>query len=183
MKKSSIYETCVCALFAAILCILSPLAIPVGPVPVTLGLFVIYLSIYLLKCREVMLSTVLYLLIGLAGLPVFSGFSGGAAKLVGPTGGYLIGYIFVALIGGFIADKSAHKLIITELGLVLGTLVAYVFGTAWYMFITENTLTAALGVCVLPFIPFDIIKIVIAALLGRTIRSALNKAHLLPQAS
>jgi len=179
MKKLTIYEICLCALLTAILCILSPIAIPVGPVPVTLGLFVIYLSVFILGCRGTVISTLLYLLLGLVGLPVFSGFSGGFAKLAGPTGGYLIGYVFVALIGGMVADKSGFKLAISEAGLLVGTIVAYAFGTAWYMFITGNSLMASIMVCVLPFIPFDAAKIAVAAVLGRAVHVALAKANLL----
>ena len=179
MKKLTIYEICACALITAIMCILSPVAIPIGPVPVTLGLFVVYLAVFILGCRGAVVSTILYILMGMAGLPVFSGYTGGVAKIAGPTGGYLLGYVFVALIGGVAAEKSAYNLWIAGAALVLGTLVAYVFGTAWFMFVTKNALVYSLGVCVLPFIPFDIAKIVIASALGKAVRVALIRAHLL----
>ena len=180
MKKMTVYEMCVCALFTALLCVLGPIAVPIGPVPVTLGLLVIYLSVYLLGCRGTVISTVLYLLLGMVGLPVFSGYSGGLAKLAGATGGYLIGFIFVALIGGFVAEKSAYNIWKTGAALVAGTLVAYGFGTAWFVIITQNSIVYALTVCVLPFIGFDAIKIVLATAFGKAVRVALTKAHLIP---
>ena len=94
------------ALITAVTCILAPLSIPIpfSPVPITLTNLVIGFSIYLLGWKKATLSYIIYLLLGLAGLPVFSGFSGGFAKFAGPTGGYLIGFIFLTIIGGLIID-------------------------------------------------------------------------------
>ena len=179
MKKLSIYELCTCALFTALLCVLGPVSIPIGPVPVTLGLFVIYLSVYLMGYRDAVISTVVYLLLGMAGLPVFSGYTGGMGKLFGPTGGYLIGFVFVALIGGFFAEKTVFNVWKTGAALTVGTLVAYAFGTVWFVIVTSNSFIYSLGVCVLPFIPFDFLKIVAATVLGKATRAALIKAHLI----
>ena len=89
-RKTSTYAMVVTALMAAVTCILAPLSVPIGPVPISLTNFAIYLSLYLLDWKKGTLSYLIYLLLGLVGLPVFSGFTGGLAKLAGPTGGYIM---------------------------------------------------------------------------------------------
>ena len=93
------------ALMTAVTCILAPLSIPIplSPVPLTLTNLVLGFSIFLLGWKKATASCIIYLLLGLCGLPVFSGFSGGVGKFAGPTGGYLIGFIFLTVIGGLIA--------------------------------------------------------------------------------
>lgn len=118
---------------AAVTCILGPLslAIPVSPVPISLTNLAVYFAIYVLGMKRGTISYCIYLLLGLIGLPVFAAFTGGAGKLFGPTGGYLIGFIFMALICGFFIEKWEKKLYMHFIGMVLGTAVCYVFGTAW----------------------------------------------------
>ena len=118
-------------LMAAVFCLLGPLSlnIPISPVPVSLGMLAIYFVTSVLGMKLGTLSVLAYILLGLAGLPVFTGFTGGAGKLLGPTGGYIIGYIFMALICGFFVDKWGHRLLPEILGMVLGTAVCYLFGT------------------------------------------------------
>ena len=120
------------AIMAAILCILGPLSIPIplSPVPITLTNLVIYFTVCLLGWKLGTVSYLVYLIIGLAGLPVFSSFGSGFGKLFGPTGGYLIGFIFMAVICGLFFEKSQNRMMIFA-GLVLGSLVNYLFGTAW----------------------------------------------------
>ncbi len=121
------------ALMTAVLCILGPLAIPLpfSPVPISLTQIGIYLAIYTLGYQWATGSTLLYLLLGGVGLPVFSGFTGGVAKLAGPTGGYLIGFVFLALIAGYFLDKHRDHLGLCILGLVIGNFVCYAMGTLW----------------------------------------------------
>ena len=96
--KPGIYQMAIIGVMTAIICILGPLSIPIGLVPVSLTNLAILFALYVLGMKKGTLSCILYLLIGLIGLPVFSGFSSGPGKLLGPTGGYLIGFIFMALI-------------------------------------------------------------------------------------
>lgn len=180
-KRSSVYQLTTCALMAALMCVLGPMSIPIGPVPVSFTNLVIYLTVYLLGMKGATVSYLIYLLLGAAGLPVFSGYAGGLAKLAGPTGGYLIGFILMALICGYVMEKSHLHVGITILGMIGATLVAYLFGTVWFVIQMQCDVWYALTVCVFPFIPFDIIKILIASVLGRLIRRALGKAHLLPE--
>lgn len=179
MKNLSIKEMVICAIMTALMCVLAPMSIPIGPVPITLTNLVIYITIVLLGTKLTTVSYIVYLLIGLVGVPVFSGFTGGVAKLAGPTGGYLIGFIFMIIIGGIIYEKFGSNNIIAGLGLFAGLVVAYIFGTVWFVHQMDYTYSAALSVCVWPFVPFDIIKIVIAIILGKTIKKALKKANLL----
>ena len=100
LRTTNTYAMAVTALMTAVTCILAPLSIPIGPVPISLTNFAIYLSLYLLDWKKGTISYILYLLLGLVGLPVFSGFTGGIGKLAGPTGGYIIGFIPMAIIAG-----------------------------------------------------------------------------------
>lgn len=179
--KFWIYDITTCALFAALMCIFGPMSVPIGLVPISLTNLVIYLAVYLLGPREATISYLVYLTLGAVGLPVFSAYSGGMGKLLGPTGGYLIGFIFMTIISGVIMKLSKVNVFITAAGMVLGTIVAYAFGTAWFVATLDYTWEAALTVCVYPFIPFDLAKIVIASILGKSVRAALTRAGLLPE--
>ncbi len=168
------------ALMAAIICILGPIAIPIpfSPVPISLTMVGIYLAVYALGMWRALAATALYLLLGLVGLPVFSGYAGGAAKLFGPTGGYLIGFLFTALISGFFIDRWWQNRLISTLGMVLGIAAAYVFGTAWLAYVNAMTFAQALAAGVLPYIGFDLVKIVLLAVVGKQLRQRLNQANL-----
>lgn len=163
----------VCAIMAALMCILGPMSVPIGPIPISLTNLVIYLTVYLLGTKKACISYLVYMLLGAVGLPVFSGFAGGVGKLAGPTGGYLVGFIFMTVICGVIMERFQRKAIPTWLGMVLGTLVAYLFGTVWFVVQTQSAIMYALTACVFPFIPFDLIKITIAILLGKAVRKRL----------
>ncbi len=173
-------ELTLTALMAAIICILGPIAIPIpfSPVPISLTMVGIYLAVYALGMWRALAATALYLLLGLVGLPVFSGYAGGAAKLFGPTGGYLIGFLFTALISGFFIDRWWQNRLISTLGMVLGIAAAYVFGTAWLAYVNAMTFAQALAAGVLPYIGFDLVKIVLLAVVGKQLRQRLNQANL-----
>lgn len=108
-QHSKTYEMTVTALMTAVTCILAPLSIPIGPVPISFTNLAIYLSLYLLGWKRGTISYLVYLLIGLVGVPVFSGFTGGIGKLAGPTGGYIIGFIAMAVIAGLVIDKCHNR--------------------------------------------------------------------------
>ena len=173
LRTTNTYAMAVTALMTAVTCILAPLSIPIGPVPISLTNFAIYLSLYLLDWKKGTVSYILYLLLGLVGLPVFSGFTGGIGKLAGPTGGYIIGFIPMAIIAGIVIDKFSQRWI-QILGMIVGTAICYAFGTAWFCIQAGYTVSAALAVCVIPFIPADLIKMVIAMIIGPEIRKRLG---------
>ena len=178
-SKLSIHQLTAAALMTALMCILGPLSIPIGAVPISFTNLVIYIAVYLLGTRLGTISYLVYLLLGTAGLPVFSGYSGGLAKLAGPTGGYLVGFIFMAIISGIFLKKSHYKQLFSILGMVIGTLIAYLFGTIWFVLEAGCTLWYALTVCVFPFLIGDAIKILLASNVGLLIRNTLSKANLL----
>lgn len=178
MKKTNIYFIASCAIITALICIFAPMSVPIGPVPISLTNLVLYFAIYLLGWKGSTASYIIYMLLGLVGLPVFSGFQGGPAKLVGPTGGYLIGFIFITIIAGLVFEKTSGKLRIpmTILAMVASTAITYAFGTMWFVHMMECEVSYALGICVFPFIPFDLGKMVIATIIAIPVRKALLKA-------
>ena len=178
--KPNIRFLAVCGLVAAVFCVLGPVTVPIGPVPVSLMPLALYVAAYVLGHRATLVSVAVYLLLGAAGLPVFSGYQGGLAKLAGPTGGYLVGYLFLALILGLAAERSERKALPCVIGMLAGTAVLYAFGTAWFMVETHTPLWGALTMCVLPFVPVDLCKMAVALPVGRSTRTALDKAQLLP---
>lgn len=179
MKKSTVFNMTSCALMAALMCVLCPVSVPIGPIPISLSILVILLTVYVLGTWRALVSYTVYLLLGAVGMPVFSGFQGGLAKLAGPTGGYLAGFWLMILVAGIIMEKGKRNLLVTILGMLVGVAIDYAVGTAWFVFQTESTVVHALDVCVYPFIPFDVVKIVIAVLLGSVVYQGLQKAKLL----
>jgi biotin transport system substrate-specific component len=164
----------------AILCILGPLSIPFpfSPVPISFTHLGIYIALYALGWKKGTLSYVVYLLAGLCGLPVFSSFSGGAGKLFGPTGGYLISFLFMSIICGYCIDRFIHKPLLCLMGFLLGNLVCYAFGTLWLSLQAHITFGAALAAGVIPFLPADLVKILLALMIGPGLRKRLVKAGL-----
>lgn len=175
LRQTNTYSLVVTALMAAVTCILAPLSIPIGPVPISLTNLAIYLSLYLLDWKKGTLSYLIYLLLGFVGLPVFSGFTGGVSKLAGPTGGYIVGFIPMAILAGIVIDKFKNRGL-QMLGMLVGTAICYALGTAWFCFQAGYTVSAALAVCVIPFIPADICKMLVAMVIGPMIRQRLDKA-------
>ena len=184
-KKLTTYQLTLTAVMAAVICVLGPIsmAIPISPVPISLASMAVYLAVTVLGMKLGTLSCLIYLLLGLVGLPVFSGGSAGAAKLFGPTGGYRVGYLFLALIAGaFVGRYTENKwksIAFAALGMVLGTMVLYALGTAWLAYSAGMDFQAALWAGVIPFIPGDLVKMVIAVLLGSAVRGRLLRAGIL----
>lgn len=178
MKNQNTSALTLIGLMTAVTCILGPLsiAIPISPVPISFTNLAIYFSVIILGWKKGTISFLVYLLIGFAGVPVFSNFTAGPAKLLGPTGGYLIGFIFLALIAGFFVDRFPGKIHMYVTGMVLGTLVTYLLGSGWLAYQAGMTFQAALLAGVIPYIPGDIAKIIIAAVLGTTVKKQVKKA-------
>ena len=178
-QKITTYQMAVTAVMAAVLCVLGPLTVPIGAIPISLANFVICLTAWLLGPKFGTLSVVIYLAIGLIGVPVFSGYGAGLAKVAGPTGGYLVGYLLLAFIGGLFIEKSNGQPVVSAVGLVLGDAVCYVLGTAWFVFQMQCDLGYALAVCVYPFIVLDLAKIVVSCIVGALLRKRLVQAGVL----
>lgn len=165
------------ALSTAITCIIGPLSIviPLSPVPISLTILAIYISVYAIGLKKGMISLLLYLLIGFIGLPVFSNFKGGFNVLIGPTGGYLVGFVFVVLCSGIFIERFESKVYMHVIGMSLGTILCYILGTAWMAFQASMTFIEALFAGVIPFVWADAIKIAIAAIAGPKLRKALKR--------
>ena len=173
--KMNVQTMTLVAVMTAVMCILGPMSIPIGPVPVSLTVLTVYLAVYILGMRYGTMAYIIYLLIGLVGAPVLSGYSGGPAKVFGPTGGYLISFILMALISGWFIDHYYKKIPMQVLGMVLGLIVCYIFGTTWLAVLAHMDAKAALAAGVIPFIPFDLIKIAISVIVGRAVRNRLSR--------
>lgn len=178
-KVLSIQQIAEIGVMTAVICVLAPFSIPLpfSPVPISLTMLAIYFSCYALGMTKAAIAYLVYLLLGLVGVPVFSGFTAGPGKLFGPTGGYLIAFLATAIISGFFIDKF-EKWYFDVVGMVLGITVAYVVGSIWLSMQAGMTISAAFMAGCIPFIPADIAKIVLAALVGPQLRKALKKAGL-----
>ena len=163
------------AMFTAVLCAVAPFAIAIGPIPLSFATLVIYLAAGALDWRLAVISTFLYVMMGAVGVPVFSNFEGGFHKIVGVTGGFIIGYAPCALVTGAILSIFRKKLWAYVLGMVAGTILLYALGTAWFLLQTGSPLPVALALCVTPFLPGDAIKIILACIIAPKLRVAMER--------
>jgi len=166
------------AVCAALMAVCSWISIPTT-VPFTLQTFAVFLTVGLIGGKLGTIAIIVYILLGAVGAPVFAGFSGGFSVLLGPTGGYIIGFIFSALVMWLIEKLMGHKLWVLGLSMVLGLIVCYAFGTAWFMVVYANngnaiSLATALGWCVIPFIIPDVLKIALALFLSKVLRKVIK---------
>lgn len=165
MKTNAITLT---AIFAAILCVLAPISIPMVPVPITLATLGVYIIGALFDFRISPLVVMVYILLGAMGLPVFSNGQAGIAVLAGPTAGYIFGYILCAFAQGLFVKLFKGKAWAYPVSMVIGTILLYTLGTIWFMVSLKGayTLSKALMVCVVPFLLGDSIKILFASVIG-----------------
>ena len=173
LSKNRIKTYVLISLFTAIIAVCSFITVPAA-VPFTLQTLGIFTALSVLGGKRGTVCTVLYILLGILGIPVFSGFSAGLGHLLGATGGYIIGFIFLSLTYLIITAVFGNKFTVKAVGLVSGLLICYLFGTLWYMAVYLKTLTtdafiSTLSVCVLPFIIPDLIKIALALYIDRKI--------------
>ncbi len=182
--KLSTAELCEIAVFTAIISVVSQISIPMpAGVPLTLQTLIVPLSGIILGRKKGTYATLLYLLAGAIGVPVFAGFGAGLGKLVGITGGFLISFPVLSYTAG-LGDKlgirfsNGRPIIyysILVASLLIGATINYVFGTIWFMAASKSALGYALTACVVPFIPTALIKIAIAAITGPQIKKRLSK--------
>ena len=177
MKKDSIRNITVTAMFVALTIVLSQIAIPLPftDVPLSLATLAVFLSGAVLGPARGAVAQGIYVVMGLAGLPVFANFSGGFARVLGPTGGYIWGYVVAALF--YRPDHFQGRPRFLGLPRGNGNRLAgcYALGTAWYMIYAQIDLWAALALCVVPFLVGDAIKIVLASVLAYRLRPMLNR--------
>lgn len=164
--------------FAVLIAICSWISIP-AVVPFTLQTFGVFMAVQTLGGKRGTMAVIIYILLGAAGVPVFAGFSGGIGVLLGSTGGYIIGFIFSALVIWLIQNIFGRRTIVSIISMLLGLLVCYAFGTVWFMVVyarggSEASFLTVLGWCVIPFIIPDLIKIALAYLISGRIKKAIN---------
>ena len=168
-SKNRIKICVLISLFTALTAVCSFVTIP-SAVPFTLQTFGVFVTLLMLGGKYGTISVCLYIVAGIVGIPVFSGFSGGIGHLMGATGGYITGFVFTCLSYWLITKAFGNKLIIKAVGLTVGLLICYIFGTLWYtiMFVgtlTFKSFTDAFIICIFPFIIPDFIKIAVALLI------------------
>ena len=177
-KKLKVLDLIYIAIFAVLISICAWVTIP-GIVPFTLQTLGIFCTVGLLGGRRGTITLVIYLLLGIIGLPVFAGFRSGLGVLLGTTGGYIIGFVCIALVYWLITSLLGEKTWCKILGMVLGLIVCYAFGTVWYMVAyasqTGSTgLLAVLGLCVFPFILPDLAKLCLAMIIIKSLQKHIH---------
>ena len=161
----SIRMQVLCALFAAVCAVCSQLTIPIQPVPITLGTFGVLMAGGFLGKRYGLLALLIYLILGAAGVPVFSMMRAGISVLAGPSGGFILGFAPMAFVVGLVSEKLGHTF--------KSMLVATLMGIGWFMFLTGTGMWSAMVMCMFPFLPGDLAKIILASFLVAKYRKTL----------
>ena len=171
-------------MFASLIAVASWISIPLPftPVPINLATLAVTLTGALLGYKYGTASVIVYLLLGAFGVPVFAGFTGGLGHIAGPTGGYLVGYVTSAFICGMVMDmlgkgENDNKWWVALIAAFLGTLSCYILGTIWFIVLTHNTLLASLTMCVIPFLPGEVFKLVASVVLIEALKPVIERMY------
>lgn len=180
--RSKTYDMVYIAVFAVLMAICSWISIP-ATVPFTLQTFAVFLTVGVLGGKRGSMAVLIYILLGAIGIPVFAGFSGGLGTLLGNTGGYIIGFLFSALVMWLMEKLLGKKTWALAVSMVLGLVVCYAVGTVWFMVVyTQKTgvigIATVLSWCVIPFIIPDLIKIALALGLSKRLSRLLRISEL-----
>ena len=178
MRSNTTQLLTLSALLCALCAVLSQIQIPLPPVPISLSLLAVHLCGALLGQRWGAAAIGCYVALGALGVPVYAGFCGGISVLFGPTGGFLFGYILCAYAVGALIQRLGFTRRGLMLAMAAGTLLCYACGTAWFSLTTGAGLAPSLAACVLPFVPGDILKILLAAILCLRLEKPLRCAGL-----
>lgn len=179
MKNKTLHSLILSAMFAAIISVLAQLFIPFPLVPITGQTLAIGLAATILGKKYGTYSVLVYLFIGAVGVPVFSGMTAGLSVLIGPTGGYLIGFIPSAFMIGLYLERFGYTVKHAVFANLIGMGITLTFGTIWLKLSAELTWTAAIAAGVTPFLIAGVLKAFIASYLGILIRQRLQSAKLL----
>ena len=173
-------DLAVCALFTALLSVCAQLVIPLPGVPLNMALFAVHLAALLLGPRRAAASVAAYLLLGTFGAPVFSSFSSGPAVLLGPSGGFLFGYLFCALAAGRLSRRMQHTPARSAQCALAGLAACALPGVLWFTLSTGAEVSFSFVLYWLVFLPGDLLKIALAVLLSARLRSPLRAMGLTP---
>lgn len=169
-------EMCYVGLFTAVTVVMAQISIPMpAGVPMTMQTFAITLAAVVLGAKLSALSSFIYILLGAVGVPVLANFTGGLQKFVGPTGGFLISFPIMAFIIGWGVDHKDDFKGMFVIMLILGTVINYVIGVIMFCAMTNNNLMVGITACVIPFIPTAIIKMILASVIGFSIKKVVNR--------
>lgn len=174
MKENKTRDVVYIGIFAAIIAVCSWIAVPAA-VPFTLQTMGVFTAVGILGGKRGTLAVLTYILLGVVGLPVFAGFSGGIGAVLGASGGYIIGFLFSALIMWGMEKLFGNGKVVLAVSMVLGLVACYAVGTVWFMAVyTKNTgavgLGTVLGWCVIPFIIPDLVKIAVSLILTNRLK-------------
>lgn len=178
--NSKLQTMVVIAIFAAIIGILAQVTIPLPLIPITGQTLAIGLAATILGARNGTLTTLLYILIGLIGIPVFAQMTAGFGVVFGPTGGFLIGFVPTAYIIGKYLSWTSYTVTQAVIANIIGMLVTLSFGTVWLKFIADMSWTQAFISGFVPFLAVGIVKAILAGWLGILVRRRLLTAKLIP---
>lgn len=173
--RNKTYDMVYIAIFAVLMAICSWISIPMA-VPFTLQTFGVFMAVGILGGKRGTFAVLIYIILGAIGVPVFAGFSGGIGVLLSSTGGYIIGFLFSALVMWGMETLWGKKPVVQILSMIVGLIVCYALGTIWFMIIYARDtgavgLGTVLGWCVIPFIIPDLVKIALAYVLSRRFRN------------
>lgn len=177
ISRGKTYDMAYIGVFTVLITICSWISIPAA-IPFSLQTFAVFLAVSVLGGRRGTLSVIVYVLLGAIGVPVFAEFTGGLGIILRSTGGYIIGFIFTALVMWLMESLFGRKIWVQGISMVLGMIVCYAIGTAWFMFVYMRDtgavgLTTVLGWCVVPFIIPDGLKIALALMLSSALKKPL----------
>ena len=188
MNKSTTYDLILSALGAALITVGAFISLTVMAVPFTLQTLMIFSVLMAVGGKRGLISIICYILLGAVGLPVFSGFKGGFAVLMGPTGGFILGFIVMGIVYFLLADKAfdadsktrGKRILFKVIACVISLVVLYAFGTVWFMTVYASQtgpvgVWAALTMCVIPFIIPDIIKLMAAVAVSEACRRVIKR--------
>ncbi|MCA0150912.1 biotin transporter BioY [Rossellomorea vietnamensis] len=168
-----------CAIFAAMTGILAQIEIPLPLVPISGQTLAVGITATILGSRYGALSLICYAALGAVGVPVFAGFSGGAQVLVGPTGGYIFGFIIAAYFTGLILEKTRFTIPMAMIANTVGMIITLILGTIQLKFVADLGWSQAMAAGVYPFIVVGLIKAFLASWIGITVRKRLVQAKLI----
>jgi len=178
MDKLPVRDLCHIAIFTTIITLMAQISIPIPcGIPMTMQTFAVPFAGIILGAKKGALSALAYILLGAIGVPVFANFTGGIGIVFGITGGFILSFPIMALAAGIGEDKNNKIWLIA--GLIIGAIINYLCGMLWFSLFINGNLKTAFMVCILPFIPTAVIKIILAAVLGKQIKNVLVKGKIL----
>lgn len=168
-------ELVLTAMFTALIAVCSIISIPIGEISFTLQTFAVFCALNIIGGRNGLFSVLVYILLGCVGLPVFSKMQSGAGVITGPTGGYILGFVLMALVYWGGTKLFGKSLPVRVALMVVGLILCYTFGTIWFVFGytksgSDMTFIHAMEICVLPYIPGDVVKLILALVITERIK-------------